>query len=98
MEQEIKEKLDRSARNARRLYRSGTPGNARGAPTEHFQQKNIYISMFIRVSLWFVAPPRYAANMRTTTMGLHFVTHRVQHSHVSDYYARGVHRMAACTR
>ena len=62
MEQEIKEKLDRSARNARRLYRSGTAGNARGAPTEHFQPKDIcryvYTSklvvsfMFIRRSLW----------------------------------------------
>ena len=43
VEREIKEKLERSARNARRRCRSGTPGNARGAPTEHFQQKYIYI-------------------------------------------------------
>ena len=41
-EQEIKEKFDRFASNAGRGCRSGTPGNARGAPTEHFEQKDIY--------------------------------------------------------
>ena len=46
-EQEIEEKLDRSASNERRRCRSGTPGNARGAPTEHFFSRSISIGMFI---------------------------------------------------
>ena len=46
-EQEIKEKLDRSASNARRRCPSGTPGNARGAPTENFQQK--YICKYVYI-------------------------------------------------
>ena len=44
-EQETKEKQDRSARNARRRCRSGTPGDAREVPTEHFQKKNLCKSM-----------------------------------------------------
>ena len=47
-EQKFKEKLDRSASNARRRHR-GTPGNARGAPTEHFQHKEVskYMSIVV---------------------------------------------------
>ena len=41
VEQETKEKLDRSASNARRRCRSGTPGDAREVPTEHFQKKDV---------------------------------------------------------
>ena len=46
-EQETNEKLDCSASNARRRCPSGTPGNARGSPTEHFQQKDIYRYVYI---------------------------------------------------
>ena len=44
-EQETKEKLDRSASNARRRCRSGTPGDAREVPSEHFQKKDPSKSM-----------------------------------------------------
>ena len=54
-EQEIKEKLDRSVSNARRWCRSGTPGNARGAPTEHFQQKDI--CKYVHVGEFFPLTP-----------------------------------------
>ena len=37
--EETKEKIDRSVSNERRRCPSGTPGDARDAPTEHFQQK-----------------------------------------------------------
>ena len=40
VEQQIKEKLDRPARKGRRQCPSGTPGDARDAPSEHFQQKD----------------------------------------------------------
>ena len=35
-----KPKLDRSASNARKRCLSGTPGEAREVPTEHFQKKD----------------------------------------------------------
>ena len=47
---EIKEKLklDRSASNGRRRCRSGTPGDARDAPTEHFRQKDPSKKFYVR--------------------------------------------------
>ena len=47
VEQEVKEKLDRSASNARRRCPSGTPGDATDAPTEQFQQKDKNMSFYV---------------------------------------------------
>ena len=51
VKEEIKEKLDRSASNDRRRCPSGTPGDARDAPIEHFQQKdkNKYFCIYFEV-------------------------------------------------
>ena len=51
VKEEIKEKLDRSASNDRRRCPSGTPGDARDAPIEHFQQKdeNKYFYIYFEV-------------------------------------------------
>ena len=46
-EREIKESWTVPQVSARRRRRSGAPGNARGAPTEHFQQKYIYKYVYI---------------------------------------------------
>ena len=40
VEQQIKEKLDRPASNGRGQCPSETPGDARDASTEHFQQED----------------------------------------------------------
>ena len=45
--EQIKEKLDLPASNGRRRCRSGTPGDARDAPTEHFQQKDLSKSITV---------------------------------------------------
>ena len=65
VEQEIKEKLGRSASNGRRRCPTGTPGDARDAPTEHFRQedknKYCYNSIFYNHMLIFFVSRLLAA-------------------------------------